>query len=268
MPIKSARCRIKATEESAGGDVGEFEAIVSVFGNVDTYGERVVKGAFADTLKDWEASGDPIPVLWSHNSFDPKAHIGHVLDAAERDEGLWVKAALDLDADPLESSARQVWRLLKGRRVTQFSFAYDVVDWAEVAANPDDDNDKGRVLELRKLKLYEVGPTLIGVNQDTELLAVKGLAELKALAADLKAGRTISADRENRLRTARESAVSVVATLDDVLSVLDSNDDGKATAAPGAAAEAGNGKATGPTRSPAIDRLRMQAVELATFELA
>jgi HK97 family phage prohead protease len=256
MERKSATMRIKATDESAAGDVGEFEAIVSVFGNVDTYGERVVKGAFADTLKEWEGRGDPIPVLWSHQSGNPKAHIGTVLDAAERDDGLWVKAALDLDADPLESDARQVWRLLKGRRVTQFSFAYDVLDWAEVGEG------KERVLELRKLNLYEVGPTLIGVNQDTELLAVKGNpAELRRTVAALKAGRSISKEREAKLRTALDDAVSVADTIREVLSVLD--DDGKAKLPPGTSAEALTGNALEPHGGPAMNRLRMQTQLLA-----
>ena len=163
MKIKSFPGRVKAAGEEDGAEEGVFEAIVSAFGNVDSYGDRVVKGAFADTLAEWKASGDPIPVLWSHLSHDPDYHIGEVLEAAETDEGLWVKARLDLD----EPKSRKIYRLLKGRRVKQFSFAYDVMDGASVKSDGED------VYELRKLKLYEVGPTLIGVNQETQLLAVK-----------------------------------------------------------------------------------------------
>ncbi len=163
MKVKSFPGRVKAAGEEDGADEGVFEAIVSAFGNVDSYGDRVVKGAFADTLAEWKASGDPIPVLWSHLSHDPDYHIGEVLDAAETDEGLWVKARLDLD----EPKSRKIYRLLKGRRVKQFSFAYDVIDGSFVKSDGED------VYELRKLKLYEVGPTLIGVNQATQLLAVK-----------------------------------------------------------------------------------------------
>jgi hypothetical protein len=45
---------------------GEFEALVSVFGNIDHGGDRVIKGAFAKSLGKWEAKGDPIPVIWNH----------------------------------------------------------------------------------------------------------------------------------------------------------------------------------------------------------
>lgn len=162
MKTKTFPGRVKAAGEP-GTDEGVFEAIVSVFGNVDSYGDKVMPGAFADTLAEWKASGDPIPVLWSHMSHDPDYHIGEVLEAEERDEGLWVKARIDLD----EPKSRKVYKLLKGRRVTQFSFAYDVLDGAMAKS------DGEHVYELRKLKLYEVGPCLIGVNQQTELLAVK-----------------------------------------------------------------------------------------------
>lgn len=162
MPTKAAPVRVKAGEQDGLGE-GQFEAVVSVFGNVDSYGDVVMPGAFADTLAEWEKSGNPIPVLWSHLSHDPDYHIGHVVEAKETAEGLWVRAQLDLDAP----KANQVYRLLKGRRVTQFSFAYDILD----AAYAERDGEK--VYELRKLKVYEVGPTLIGANQETRLIGVK-----------------------------------------------------------------------------------------------
>lgn len=156
-----------ATYKAAPSDGdGTFEALVSVFGNVDAMGDAVMPGAFTDTLADWRAKGDPIPVVWSHQSQDPHAHIGQVLDAEERDAGLWVRGRLDLDAP----TAAQVYRLLKGRRVTQFSFAYDVTDAETVDG----------VNELRAVTLHEVGPTPLGANPATELLAVKSLDEVRA----------------------------------------------------------------------------------------
>lgn len=180
MKIKSFPGRVKAAGEDDGADEGVFEALVSVFGNRDSYGDVVVKGAFADTLAEWKASGDPIPVIWNHMAHDPDYHLGEVLDAEEREDGLWVKGRLDLD----EPKARKVYRLLKGRRVTQFSFAYDVIDGQFVKS------DGVESYELRKMKLHEVGPTLLGVNQETQLLAVKSGAACPTcgmIAADGKA---------------------------------------------------------------------------------
>lgn len=207
MLTKACGVKVKAVGVDDELDEGVFEAIVSVFGNVDSYGDRVIKGAFADTLAEWDASGDPIPVYWSHRMDDPDFNIGHVLEAKETDEGLWVKAQIDLEGP----KAKQVYRLLKGRRVTQFSFAYDIEDYAIVKTADDADP----VWELRKLRLYEVGPTPLGVNQETELLSVKSAAHhADRLAAGVKAGRVISAKNESELRTAHESIGRVLAALE------------------------------------------------------
>jgi HK97 family phage prohead protease len=144
---------------------GEFEALVSVFGNIDHGGDRVIKGAFAKSLGKWEAKGDPIPVIWNHMWDNPEAHIG-VIDpgnAKETDDGLLVKGRIDLD-NPF---AKQVYRLLKERRVTEFSFGYNLLDAEK----------KNGALELMEIDLFEVGPTLKGMNPATELLAVKALAK-------------------------------------------------------------------------------------------
>jgi len=232
MKVKTAVARIKAPDDDAEGS-GEFEALVSVFGNKDSYGDVVMPGAFAGTLAEWKDRGDPIPVIWSHMYQDPLMHIGQVVDAAEKDGGLWVRAKLDLD----NPNGAQVHKLLKDRRVTQFSFSYDVVDGAMVKT------DGEFAYELRKLKLYEVGPTLIGANQATELLDVKAgggtVAELmtrltRALdGVDAKAGRVLSAKNEDSLRTAYESIGQVLAALDKT----DQDDDAKAVAARTAVAD-------------------------------
>lgn len=142
---------------------GEFIASAAVFGNVDSYGDRIVKGAFADTLAEWNAKGDPIPVIWQHNWGDPEAHIGEVLQIMETDEALVYKGRIDLD----EPFAAKVYRLMKARRITQQSFGYDVLDAREIT------EDGERVFELLKVHLYEVGPCLVGVNQATNLLDIK-----------------------------------------------------------------------------------------------
>ena len=168
FPISS----VKADDDEAG----TFEAIVSVFGNVDFAGDRIVEGAFANTIEQWKASGDPIPVIWSHQWHDPAAYIGTVDPdniseiPAGSDElpesirefgGLKVKAVLDLE-DP---NGAKVHKLLKTRTVREFSFAYDVL---EEAKNEDDN-----INELLEIDLIEVGPTLKGANPLTELVGAK-----------------------------------------------------------------------------------------------
>lgn len=208
MKTKNLSAQVKAT----GGDAGEFEAIVAVFGNVDSGGDVIVKGAFSDTLEEWATSGDPIPVVWSHDSNDPFSHIGSVLEASETDTGLLVKGLLDLD----NPKAAQVFKLLKGRRVTQFSFAYSVLDGGPVQ------KDGETFYELRRLKLYEVGPTLVGMNQATELLSAKSDD------VDAKAGRVLSAKNVELVTNAMTAADALKSALKTLLDAA-TNDDGKAS---------------------------------------
>lgn len=224
MLFKSCPGRVKAAGEQDGLAPGQFEAIVSVFGNKDAYGDVIVPGAFADTLAEWAESGDPIPVYYSHRMDDPDFNVGHVLEAKETDEGLWVRAQLDVEDPAPTSKAPQVHRLLKGRRVTQFSFAYDIKEGG-FAVREDEQGEEEHYFELRKVKLYEVGPTPIGANQETELLGVK--TALQGLDRQVKAGRTLSSKNESALREARDA-------IDSVLSSVAADDEDGKTATPAA----------------------------------
>lgn len=169
MTTKMATKAQAVALKSAPDDEGSFEALVAVFNNIDSYGDVILKGAFADTLKEWGDSGYPVPVVWSHDKDDPFSHIGVVTEAKETDTGLVVKAQLDME----NPKAAQVHRLLKGGRVKEFSFAfsYDMED-----VNPAK-RDSVEVRELKKLKLYEVGPTMVGANPSTQLMGVKSIGE-------------------------------------------------------------------------------------------
>jgi len=233
MQVKTCPAMIKAAGTHEGTDEGGFEAIVATY-DVDSVGDRIVPGAFAKTLTEWRESGDPIPVVWSHKSDDPNYHVGYVLEAEERPEGLWVKAKIDTDAP----TAAQVYRLLKGRRIRQFSFAYDEVD-----ARPSEKAATGADKDLHELKVYEVGPTMIGANQRTNLLTVKQdpstrpcscqhetpaepapVAEKAAepeqtaekiaeAATDLKAGRALSRQNEERVAQIARLASELLAAV-------------------------------------------------------
>lgn len=166
-----------------GAPEGTFEAIVSVFGNVDYSGERVMPGFFAKSLDQWRASGDPIPVIFSHQWDNLDAHVGVVLEARELlagdpmlppdligNGGLYIKGQLDI-AEPF---AGRLWQKMTARAIREFSFAYDVTK-----ARP----GAGGALDLLEGDLIEVGPTLKGMNPATELIGAKANGPLQALDA-------------------------------------------------------------------------------------
>ncbi|OZE98088.1 HK97 family phage prohead protease [Rhodococcoides fascians] len=210
MYVKEFQTKVKAAGSADGLKDGQVLAVVSVFGNVDSYGDVVMPGAFDEDLKAWKESGDPIPAIWSHDWRDPFSHIGTVLEASETEKGLETLYQIDLENNP---KAEQVYRLLKGRRVTQSSFAYDILDAGWVEREDKETGKKYEVFELRKLHLFEVGPTLVGANQETELIEVKS-AEL---ARHFKTGRVLSQTNFDSLQKAYDSigAVLASATPDD-----------------------------------------------------
>ncbi|MFF7012228.1 HK97 family phage prohead protease [Streptomyces fimicarius] len=207
MPrTKECAAKIKAVGSADGLKDGQFRALVSVFGNEDSMGDVIAPGAFAQVLAEWKASGDPIPVVWAHKWSDPFAHIGVVLEATETAAGLEVLAQIeDMDTN---ATAKHVHGLLKGRRVTQFSFAYDVGEGGWVQTDDLVNHPWGEFYEIKRLSsLFEVGPCLVGANQQTDLIAAKA----RDLAHTAKAGRVLSQANFDALSSAHASIGEVLA---------------------------------------------------------
>jgi uncharacterized protein len=223
-------------------DAGTFEAYVAVYDNVDAHGDVMRYGSFKDTLDEWAEKDAQIPVWWSHQMNDPDMNLGYVLDAKETERGLWVKAQLDLDSP----KAVTVHRLLKGGRVREFSFAYEITDGGIVKTKDDED-----VFEIRAVKLHEVGPTPIGANSQTELIDVKAAAE--RLEYHIKAGRVFSARNEAAIRDVIDTLSGATTALKSVLPEDDSADeeDQEPTSGKEPAAEAEKSSAA-PTPSPSV----------------
>ncbi|MFR9841316.1 HK97 family phage prohead protease [Corynebacterium striatum] len=160
MTVKSVIAEVKARGD---GEKAEFEAYASVFGNRDSYGDVVQKGAFAASLKAWDEKGAPIPLLWGHNMADPDFNIGMVTSAEEDEHGLKVVCELDTDSP----KGAQVHRLLKQGRVREMSFAFAATssEYGEL--------DGKSVRFLKEVDLFEVSVVPLGANPETEVLAVK-----------------------------------------------------------------------------------------------
>lgn len=178
-----------ASLKAAPADEGEgiVEAIVSVFGNVDKVGDRVMPGAFTKSLGEWadlNAKGRYLPFTDTHD-WTRAGRIGKVIEAKETDEGLWVKAQLFMG----QESARDIYTHIKEGVVGEFSFAYDVV--REKIA-PDKAN------ELLEVNLLDAAAVMHGANASTYLVGVK-------------TGRVLSAKNESDLQTAADLLQGVLA---------------------------------------------------------
>lgn len=166
-----AATQIKALEDA--DQPGTFEAIVSVFGNIDSYGDMVVKGAFKEFLKACKTDGYP-PVVWTHQW--GTVPIGVTQEMSETDEGLYAKGRLFIDAGGGEDHeiARQVYTAMRAQdpygkaALREFSFGYDLLEFVERKTE-----DDGYFWELQKLWVIEYGPCLKGANDSTRLVGVK-----------------------------------------------------------------------------------------------
>lgn len=180
---------------------GHFDALVAVFGNVDSQGDIVDPGAFTDTLAEWQAKGQPIPVIWSHEWEDPFSHIGGCT-AVETEKGLQVSADLDMS----NPTAAQIYKLLKSGRVSQFSFVARAMEGGWSLETQDDGTI---VSHLSKLDLIEVGPTLRGANTETQLLSIKSAADAliaKESDIDIDALKTVHAQLGGIIQTIEKTS--------------------------------------------------------------
>jgi len=201
---------VKSVEAAGdGNDRGRFRALVSVFGNVDAYGDVVEKGAFTRTLSE---DGLP-PIVWSHQWSTPP--VGATLAAEETDDGLVIDGQLFVGDVQLADSIYAAMSRVGGDGLPplrQFSFGYDVRGYS-VEESDHPNAWAGEIRRLTDLKLHEVGPCLVGVNPDTELLDVKGVdPRVRPGVRDARppwsTGAKSAADRMDR--AAREHYVAVL----------------------------------------------------------
>lgn len=157
VAIKTKSFKVKAEESEESGS-GYFVGYASVFGNVDSYGEVMEKGAFSDTLKEWE--GRKIPVFYGHDLTNPENNIGYVESAEEDDTGLLVKCVVDTEGP---GNGPIVYKLLKEGRIDRMSFGFYV----------NDADHKGGVTYIKKVSLLEVSVVPAPANPEAAINEVK-----------------------------------------------------------------------------------------------
>jgi HK97 family phage prohead protease len=135
---------------------GTFEGYGSIFGNVDSYGEKVVPGAFVESLARHKREGTSVLMLWQHNPDEP---IGVWEDLAEDAKGLWGKGRLLTEVQ----RAKEVHVLMKNKAVRGLSIAYRELDA---------DQEQG-IRILKKLDLWEISPVSFPANRRARIESVK-----------------------------------------------------------------------------------------------
>lgn len=137
-------------------DEGTFEGYGSIFGNVDSYGEKVLPGAFVESIARHRREGTKVKMLWQHNPDQP---IGIWEDLAEDAKGLWGKGRLIMDIQ----RAREVHALIKNEAIGGLSIGY----------REEDTDQDGNVRLLKKLNLFEISPVAFPANRRARIESVK-----------------------------------------------------------------------------------------------
>jgi len=149
------RMRLEIKEITAEGS---FEGILSPYGNVDSGGDVVLKGAYEKTLKE---QGNTRPLLWQHKTDTP---IGQ-LTLEDREDGLWAKGQLLMELE----EAHKAYLLIKAGIVKGLSIGFVSIR---------DSIEKG-VRQLREIKLYEGSLVTFPMNEMALVTSVKRNGETK-----------------------------------------------------------------------------------------
>ena len=186
---KAFRLRVKQLD-----DTGMFEGYASVFGNTDSYGDVVDRGAFAKTIGD---KAGRFPILWQHNPDEP---IGVSTGMVEDMHGLAVTGQLNLDTQ----RGREAYSLLRQGALQGLSIGYQTVNSVM----------DGKLRRLTEVKLWEFSVVTFPANELANVTSVKATAlEMAAAwaAAEVKAGRVLSAANRVLVETARDALNDLLA---------------------------------------------------------
>ncbi|MFA9487079.1 MULTISPECIES: HK97 family phage prohead protease [unclassified Moraxella] len=143
-------------------DDGTFSGYCSVFDVKDSYGDIVKKGAFVNSLNEWQAKGKMPPVLWQHNRSDV---IGVWTKLYEDEYGLYGEGKLLIDD---VAKARETYALIKNGAIDGLSIGYRTSKWTW--------NEDENALELLELDLKEVSIVTFPANEDSTVSSVKAEA--------------------------------------------------------------------------------------------
>lgn len=161
---------------ASGGEPGTFEGYGAVFGNVDSYGDVIQKGAFKATLRDWGKSKKLPPMLVQHGGWmmsDMDAlPIGVWESMSEDDTGLYVKGRLiNLDTE----RGKTIHGGMKEGVLDGMSIGYRAKEFA-LGTKPEEPRRT-----LKAIDLIEVSVVTFPANGKARVSSVKAADSIKTI---------------------------------------------------------------------------------------
>jgi len=142
----------------------------AVFGNEDSYGDVIEKGAFTETIQG--KNGSRIAFCWQHDIRQP---IGNVLVLKEDDKGLYFEALVS--ASESDKATKIEEKIIK-----EFSIGY----WTEQKEYQQNEVDGREIRILKKLGLAEFSAVTRAANDEATVIGTERKEEeFKAMTEDL-----------------------------------------------------------------------------------
>lgn len=196
--IRSIRLQIKAMDEATG----VFEGYGAVFGNVDSYGDIIVPGAFTNYLAENKASD--VKLLWQHNSDKP---IGVYESIVEDNNGLLVRGRLLVNE---VAQAREAYALLKSGAISGLSIGYSIKSGgATMGADGH--------FYLKDLKLWEISIVTFPANTQATIDSVKSIETIREFETFLRDVGKFSSSQAKRIAAQGFKAIGDQREVDDEL---------------------------------------------------
>jgi HK97 family phage prohead protease len=178
------------TDMNANTEKRTIEGYASIFGNIDSHKDIVMGGAFKKTLNE---NGNRIKLLWQHNINEP---IGKPVKISEDSKGLYFEAKISNT-----TMGNNALELVKDGVLNEMSIGYDPIK--------DEWDSKRNVRLLREIKLYEISVVTFASNADAQISGVK-MDMFAKLIEELKAGRAISQQNQDKIRTAVDALNALI----------------------------------------------------------
>ncbi|UOF76902.1 phage prohead protease [Bacteriophage sp.] len=176
---------LKAARSSDDAFAGEFEGYAAGIHNIDSVGDMILPGAFAEDLPRFLSDG---VVCWQHDWMTP---IGKPMEAYEDSKGLFTKSRISKTTHGSDAMT-----LIRDGVVKKLSIGYRVksYEWVDregliaylSGTMMDEDRRKSILAQydelelselflLKKIKLYEYSPVTVPANPAADITAAKGL---------------------------------------------------------------------------------------------
>lgn len=170
------RIEVKFSTEDMDAKTGEFSGYGAVFGNVDSYGDVIVPGAFKVNLKEWAKAKKLPPMLVQHGGWmmgDMDAlPIGIWTEMEEDDTGLKVKGRIiNLDTE----RGKTIYGAMKEGALDGMSIGYRAKKFT-LGTKPEEPRRK-----LEQIELFEVSVVTFPANGKARVAAVKSAEQIKTI---------------------------------------------------------------------------------------